>query len=396
MNFEFYNPTKVLFGKGNLEKLGEVVKAFGNKALLVTGGGSVKRNGTFDKAIASLKKANVEIVECDGIEPNPKISSVRQGVKLVKEHQCDVIVALGGGSTMDCSKVIAAGALYDGDPWDMIFHGQENVYIPQKALPVITVPTLAATGSEMDAGAVISNADTKEKSFVENEVLFPKVAVVDPTLTLTVPKNQTGYGICDIIVHITESYFNGVDGTPLQNAQAIETIKNCIHYGLKAYENGQDLEAREQVQWDSIVALNGFISCGTHGAFPVHMIEHTVSGIHDITHGAGLAIINPAWMKFTIKHGGNVKKFVDFATFVFNVKDTGDDEKTALEGVAKYEDFLRKIGCPTRFKDLGIDDSKFEDYADITLKVIHDENGNLPARPALTKKDIIEILNLAK
>ena len=192
MNFEFYNPTKVLFGKGNLEKLGEVVKAFGNKALLVTGGGSIKRNGTFDKAIASLKKANVEIVECDGIEPNPKISSVRKGVKLVKEHNCDVIVALGGGSTMDCSKAIAAGAMYDGDPWDMIYHGQENVYIPKEALPVITVPTLAATGSEMNPDGVISNEDTKEKSFVHSEVLYPKVALVDPELTLTVPQNQTG------------------------------------------------------------------------------------------------------------------------------------------------------------------------------------------------------------
>lgn len=396
MNFEFYNPTKVLFGAGNLEKLGEVAKNYGKKALLVTGGGSVKRNGTFDKAVASLKNAGVDYVECDGIAPNPRISSVRKGAKLIKDNNCDVVIALGGGSVMDCSKAIAAGALYDGDPWDMIYHGQENVYVPTKALPVITVPTLAATGSEMDPDGVISNEDTKEKSFVHSEALYPKVAVVDPTLTLTVPQDQTGYGICDIIVHITESYFNGVDGTPLQDAQALETIKNCIHYGLKAYENGNDLEAREQVQWDSIVALNGFISCGSHGAFPVHMIEHTVSGIHDITHGAGLAIINPAWMKFTITHGGNVKKFVDFATFLFDVKDTGNDENTALEGVAKYEEFLKKIGCPTRFKDLDIDESRFEDYADITLKVTHDENGKLPARPALSKADILEILNLAK
>lgn len=396
MNFEFYNPTKVLFGAGNLEKLGDVVKEYGKNALLVTGGGSVKRNGTFNKAVDSLKKAGVDYVECDGIAPNPRISSVRKGAKLIKDNNCDVVIALGGGSVMDCSKAIAAGALYDGDPWDMIYHGQENVYVPTKALPVITVPTLAATGSEMDPDGVISNEDTKEKSFVHSEALYPKVAVVDPTLTLTVPQDQTGYGICDIIVHITESYFNGVDGTPLQDAQALETIKNCIHYGLKAYENGNDLEAREQVQWDSIVALNGFISCGSHGAFPVHMIEHTVSGIHDITHGAGLAIINPAWMKFTITHGGNVKKFVDFATFLFDVKDTGNDEKTALKGVAKYEEFLKKIGCPTRFKDLDIDDSRFEDYADITLKVTHDENGKLPARPALSKADILEILNLAK
>jgi len=297
---------------------------------------------------------------------------------------------------MDCSKVIGAGALYDGDPWDMIFHGQSNVYIPTKCMPIITVPTLAATGSEMNPGAVISNEDTKEKSFVQTDALYPKVAIVDSTLTKSVPKNQTGYGVCDIIVHLTESYFNGFDGTPIQDDFALATIKNCIEYGLRAYENGDDLEARAQVQWSSILALNGFVNSGTNAAFPVHMIEHTVSGIYDATHGAGLAIINPAWMRFAITHGGNLKKFVKFATYIFDVKEGSDKEKIALEGVDCYEQLLKKIGCPVRFSELSIDESKFEKIADTTLRIIHDEKGNLPARPALTKADIISILKSAK
>ncbi|SFS78803.1 hypothetical protein SAMN02910357_01853 [Succinivibrio dextrinosolvens] len=396
MQISFYNPTRLVFGKGKLKELGSYAKEYGKKALIVYGGGSIKKNGVFDSAVASLKDAGIEFVECGGIEPNPKIDSVRRGIELVRSNNCDLIIAIGGGSAMDASKVIGAGALYDGDPWNMIFHGQDNVYIPTACMPIITVPTLAATGSEMNPGAVISNSETKEKSFVQTDALFPKVALVDPTLTLSVPKNQTGYGVCDIIVHLTESYFNGVDGTPIQDEFALTTIKNCMKYGLRAYKDGADLEAREQVQWSSILALNGFVNCGTNGAFPVHMIEHTVSGIYDITHAAGLAIINPAWMRFTITHGGNLDKFVSFSSYLFDVKSDGDKVKTALAGVDKYEAFLKEIGCPIRFSELSIDDSKFAEIADTTLKVIHDENGNLPARPALSKADIVAILNSAK
>ncbi|MBP5244215.1 MAG: iron-containing alcohol dehydrogenase, partial [Succinivibrio sp.] len=360
MQISFFNPTRLVFGKGKLKELGSYAKEYGKKALIVYGGGSIKKNGVFDSAVASLKEAGIEIVECGGIEPNPKIDSVRRGIELIRKNGCDLIIAIGGGSAMDCSKAIGAGALYDGDPWDMIFHGQENVYIPTRCMPIITVPTLAATGSEMNPGAVISNSETHEKSFVQTDALFPKVAVVDPTLTLTVPKNQTGYGVCDIIVHLTESYFNGVDGTPIQDEFALATIKNCMQYGLKAYQDGSDLEAREQVQWSSILALNGFVNCGTNAGFPVHMIEHTVSGIYDITHAAGLAIINPSWMRCAITHGGNVDKFARFATYLFDVQNDGDKVKTALAGVDKYEEFLKKIGCPVRFSELDIDESNYE------------------------------------
>jgi Uncharacterized oxidoreductases, Fe-dependent alcohol dehydrogenase family len=214
--------------------------------LLVTGGGSVKRSGTFDRAVASLKAAGVAWVECDGVEPNPRISTVRRGAQIARDEHCDVIIALGGGSTMDASKVMAAAFYYDGDPWDMILHGQPTPHIPTRALPLITVPTLAATGSEMNMGAVISNEATKEKSFVQAKCLYPRVALVDPELTKSVPRDQTAYGVCDLITHVTEAYFNGVDDTPIQDRFAEGVILTAMEWGPKALADGNDLEARAQ------------------------------------------------------------------------------------------------------------------------------------------------------
>jgi alcohol dehydrogenase len=299
MNFEFHNPTHLIFGAGTLSKLGEEVSKHGKKALLVTGGGSVKRSDVFDRAMASLKDAGVSVAECTGIEPNPRITSVARGADIARSEGCEVVIALGGGSTMDAAKVIAAATLYDGDPWDMIGHGQENWAIPTRALPIITVPTLAATGSEMNSGAVISNDAPNVKSFVLADCLFPKIALVDPELTLTVPKDQTAYGVCDIITHVTEGYFTGIDGTPIQDRFAEGVIINAIEWGKKAVVDGSDLEARTQVQWASIVALNGWVQAGVEMVPPVHMIEHALSAHHDITHGAGLAVVNPAYMMKT-------------------------------------------------------------------------------------------------
>jgi len=395
MNFEFYNPTRLVFGAGSLTRLGEVVKANGSRALLVTGGGSVKRNGTFDRAVASLEQAAVTWVECAGIEPNPRITSVARGAQQARDEKCDVIIALGGGSTMDASKVIAAAALYAGDPWDLIGHGQENWVIPTEALPVITVPTLAATGSEMNCGAVISNEETKIKSFVQTEALYPVAAVVDPELTVSVPKDQTAYGVCDIIVHVTEAYFNGIDGTPIQDRFAESVILNTIDYGKRAVGDGSDLEARTQLQWASILALNGFMAAGMNPAgFPVHMIEHAISAHHDITHGAGLAIVNPAWMRFAAK--SRPGKFVQFAERIFGLKaKSSDDLDCALAGIDAYEDFLKSIGCPTRLSEVGIGDELLAQYAEDSALVLRDGDGKLLGRPAMSRKDIVEVLRTA-
>lgn len=394
MNFEFYNPTRLVFGAGNLSRLGEITSQYGKKALIVTGGGSIKKSGVFDKAVASLQQAGVAVAQCSGVEPNPRITSVARGAETARSEKCDVVIALGGGSTMDASKVIAAAALYDGDPWNLIAHGQENGVVPTEALPVITVPTLAATGSEMNCGAVISNEETKVKSFVQAACLYPKVALVDPELTLTVPKDQTAYGVCDIITHVTEGYFTGIDGTPIQDRWAEGIIINAIEYGKKAVADGSDLEARTQVQWASIVALNGWIQAGINMAPPVHMIEHALSAHHDITHGAGLAILNPAYMRFIARV--RPERLAQFATRIFGLSSEGKDEATlATEGIDAFEAFLQSIGCPTRLLEVGIGEELFAQYAEDAVLVIRDEEGNLPGRPALSKEDIITVLKSA-
>ncbi len=395
MKFEFQNPTQIIFGAGTISRLGETAAKSGKRALLVTGGGSIKRNGTFDRAVKSLADAGVSVFECEGVEPNPRIASVKRGAEIARRNECDLVIALGGGSTMDAAKVMAAAFYYDGDPWDMIFHGQPEPYIPNQALPLIAVPTLAATGSEMNCSAVISNAETTEKSFIQNPCLFPKVALLDPELTISVPKNQTAYGVCDLITHVTEGYFNGTDNTPVQDRFAEGVILAAMEYGPRAIADGSDLEARTQVQWAATLALNGWVQAGGGGlGFPVHMIEHTVSAYHDITHAAGLAIINPSWMRFAAK--SNTAKFVQFAERIFGLTATGpDDLECAMAGIDRFEDFLKSIDCPTRFSDLGIDDKLIETYAKETLRIIHDENGLLPGRPAMTEADIVAVLRKA-
>jgi alcohol dehydrogenase len=394
MKFDFRNPTQIIFGSGKLSRLGAVVRAEGTRALLVTGGGSVKRNGTFDRAVASLSAAGVSVVECTGVEPNPRISTVIRGAQVARDEGCDVVIALGGGSTMDAAKVMAAGVYYDGDPWNMIAHGQEDRRLPTRALPIVTVPTLAATGSEMNSGAVITNEKTSEKSYVSAECLYPRAAVVDPELTLSVPPDQTAFGVCDLITHVTEGYFNGVDGTPLQDRFAESVILTAMEWGPRAVADGGDIEARSQVQWASVVALNGWVQAGTAAAFPVHAIEHVLSAHHDVAHGAGLAVVNPAWMRFAVE--SRPERFAQFAQRVFGAQPKRpDDVNGAREGIDLFETFLRSIGCPTRLSELGIGDSMLSRYAEDILRISCDREGRLAGRPSMNAADIVELFRSA-
>lgn len=392
MKFEYQNPTRMIFGAGTLLRLGEVAREYGNKAMIVTGGGSVKRNGTFDRAVASLDEAGVSAVECSGVEPNPRLSSVARGGEIARRESCDVVIALGGGSVMDAAKVMAAAVFYEGDLWNMFPHGQANRRLPAKALPIITVPTLAATGSEMNSGAVITDEKTMIKSFVGAKCLYPKAAIVDPELTVSVPPDQTAYGICDLITHVTEAYFNGVDGTPVQDRFAEGVILTAMEYGPKAVADGNDLEARAQTQWASVVALNGWVQAGTLSPFPVHMIEHTLSAQHDIAHGAGLSVVNPAWMRLAAKT--RPARFAQFARRIFGITKS-DDMEAAQEGIDRFETFLRSIGCPTRLSECGIGTELLDRYAEDTLLVAGNAEGQLPGRPAMKKGDIVEVLRSA-
>ncbi len=393
MKFEFRNPTQLVFGAGTLSRLGEIVRTHGTKALLVTGGGSVRRNGTLERATASLKAAGVPVAECSGVEPNPRLSTVMRGAEMARSEKCDVVVALGGGSTMDAAKIMAAAVFYEGDPW-MMMAGQENRRIPEKALPVVTVPTLAATGSEMNGGAVITNEKTTVKSFVTARCLYPRAAIVDPELTVSVPPDQTAFGICDLITHVTESYFNGVDGTPLQDRFAEGVILTAMEWGPNAVADGQDIEARTQVQWASVVALNGWVQTGTASPYPVHMIEHSLSAHHDIAHGAGLAVVSPAWMRFAART--RTARFARFAERIFGLPlKHPEDAKAAAEGIDRFEAFLRSIGCPTRLSEVGIGDALLLRYAHDTVLVSHDAEGRLPGRPPMSETDIVEVLRSA-
>ncbi|NTU97268.1 MAG: iron-containing alcohol dehydrogenase [Chlorobiaceae bacterium] len=391
MKFTYHNPTRLIFGAGTLAQLGTEVRAYGKKALLVTGGGSIRRSGTFQRAVKSLEQAGVSFVECSGVEPNPRLSTVKRGAGIAKEEGCDIVVALGGGSTMDAAKVMAAAVFYEGDPWDMMVHRGESRRKPERALPIVTVPTLAATGSEMNGGAVITDEVTTVKSFVVAECLYPKVAVVDPELAASVPADQTAYGVCDLITHVTESYFNGVDGTPLQDRIAEGIIITAMEWGPKAVVNGHDVEARAQVQWASTVALMGVVQAGSNAAFPVHIIEHSLSAHHDIAHGAGLSIVSPAWMRFAAR--SRPERFAQFAQRIFGIPFQKDNAaEAATEGIGRFEAFLCSIGCPTRLSEVGIGGELLERYAKDSLLIACDAEGRLPGRPPMSAPDIVETL----
>lgn len=380
-SFEFYNPTKLIFGKGQLEKLRTEVPNYGKKVLLVYGGGSIKRNGLYDEVHTYLQDINAEVFELAGVEPNPRISTVRKGVEICKNEGIEFLLAVGGGSVIDCTKAIAAGAKYDGDPWDFVI----KKAVANEALPLGTVLTLAATGSEMNAGSVITNWETKEKYGWGSPAVFPKFSILDPTYTFTVPKDQTIYGIVDMMSHVFEQYFHNVDNTPLQDRMCESVLKTVIETAPKLVNDLENFELRETVMYCGTMALNGIISMGCRGDWATHDIEHAVSAVYDIPHAGGLAIIFPNWMKHTLHV--NLNRYKQFAINVFNVNPEGKtDEEVALEGIEKLREFWTNIGAPSRLTDYNIDDSQIELMAE---KATTFELGNFKK---LNKEDVIEIL----
>jgi alcohol dehydrogenase YqhD (iron-dependent ADH family) len=389
MKFDFQNPVKVVFGPGRLVELGGLVAEIGSRAMVIIGSGSVKQNGTLDKALKSLTDAGIAFEMFEGIEPNPRVSTIRRGIAAVRAFDAQVVVALGGGSVMDAAKVIAAGALMDCDPWDMVRVAGRPTVEPDATIPVITVPTLAATGSEMNCNAVVTNEDTSQKSAVIHPVLYPEVCLIDPELTLTVPAYHTAAGVVDIITHVTEGYFNAAPGTPLQDGLAEAVIATTIKFGARAVADGSDLAAREAVMWSSTVALNGWVHAGWMAPFPCHGIEHVLSAHFDISHGMGLAIVSPAWMRFAVKKAGP-GKWAGFARRVMGVV-CEDDMKAAVEGIDRLEAFFKSIGAPTRLHEVGISKESIHMLAEDTVRVSGDK-GFVASRPGLTAADIEEIL----
>lgn len=386
-NFVYNIPTKIFFGKGQVEKIGPEILKYGKKVLLVYGKGSIKSNGIYDKVIEILKTHEIEYFEVAGVDPNPRTETVYHGADLCKKYGIDLILAMGGGSTIDCSKAIALQSKYDGDFWQDFYIDRKYKLI-KDVTPVASILTLAATGSEMNGSAVISNLATNMKMGFTHDRLKPVFSVEDPEYTYSVSKYQTCAGAIDIMSHLFEQYFSVEKDGFLQNRVIEGLMKTIIHYAPIAIENPRDYEARANIMWTSSLALNDLVDYGKESTdWATHQIEHQLSAVYDITHGIGLGIITPAWMKYVLS-AENIHRFVDYGKNIWNL--SGSDREIAEKAIEKTQEFFISLGCPANLREINIDDSNFELMAgNATFR------GRIGSMKKLSKEDVIEIYKLA-
>ncbi|MET3683627.1 alcohol dehydrogenase YqhD (iron-dependent ADH family) [Alkalibacillus flavidus] len=362
-NFIFHNPTKLVFGRGQLEQLPSLIPEGVKRVLVTYGGGSIKRNGIYTNVMKKLSDNGYETFELGGIEPNPRLATVNKGADLCKENDVDFVLAVGGGSVIDGSKTIASAAKYDGDAWDLV----TKKATPQDALPLGTVLTLAATGSEMNAGAVITNWETNEKYGWGSPFSYPLFSILDPVHTYSVPKNHTVYGIVDMMSHVLEQYFHQPTNAPVQDRMAEGILKTIIETAPKLLNNLESYEYRETIMYAGTMAFNGMLQTGYKGDWATHNIEHAVSAVYDIPHAGGLSILFPNWMKHNLTV--NPERFKQLAVRVFGVDPTGQsDEEIALQGIDRLRQFWSSLGAPTRLAEYDIDDSQLELMVDRAMK----------------------------
>ncbi len=358
VNFDYQTPTRLIFGKGVVaEKLQQVMAQFGSRVLITYGGGSIKRSGLYDQVKSLL--SDKELYELPGIEPNPKFNpSVLEGVKICKEKHIDVILSVGGGSVLDCTKAIAGAACSDADPWDVVTGKVRNT----SAVPIVDIITLAATGSEYDCGGVISRTETNDKLAYFSPYCFPSVSFIDPTYTFTLPVKQTLAGVADCINHIMEQYFCG-EHIMMNDAFMEGAIRSLIHNVKIVLHDPENYEARAEIFYATTLGCNGIYALGNkRSGWPMHAIEHALSGHYDITHGEGLAIVTPRWMKHILNcttgalHEQVVERCTSFGKGVFGVD-------TAEQAIEAIHDFYRGVGVPMTLHEVGIDDSRIDEMA---------------------------------
>ena len=354
-DFKFHAYTDIRFGKGAVQFLPEVLAPYGKKVLMVYGGGSIKKSGLYDEIIGLLK--DFEVTELSGIEPNPKIESVREGANICKEKGIDVVLAVGGGSCIDASKSIAGGAVYDGDPWEFVVDPSKI----KGAIPVVTVLTLSATGSEMNKTSVISNMSINQKIGTSSPYFQPRASILDPTYLFTLPNRQTAAGTADIMSHVLEQYFQPGDGAYMTDRFCESVLKTCIKYCPIALKEPDNYEARSNLMWASTIGLNSLLGCGKGGPWSCHPIEHELSAFYDVNHGEGLAILTPRWMEYAL----NEQTLGRFCMYARNVWDLeGEDSyELAKEGIKKTYQFFVECGMPMTLPEIGIDDSKITEMA---------------------------------
>ncbi|MBT9281918.1 MAG: iron-containing alcohol dehydrogenase [Hydrogenibacillus schlegelii] len=360
-SFQFYNPTRLIFGRGAVERLPEFLGGI-RRVLFLYGGGSIKRNGAYEDVTRVLKQAGVEWVEVSGVEPNPRVGTVRRAAAIAREARVEAVVAVGGGSVLDAAKGVAVAAVGEADIWDVVL-GRAT---PEAALPVYAVLTLAATGSEMNKNSVLTNEATKEKYGWSSELVYPRASFLDPAYTLTVPKDQTVYGIVDMMSHIFEQYFHTVENTPVTDRLAEGLLRAIVETAPKLVERLDDLALRETILLAGTVALNGTLSMGVQGDWATHNIEHAVSALFDIPHAAGLAILFPHWMRHVYRV--RPERWANLATRVFGVDPAGKSvDDLALAAIERLEAFWQGLGAPARLREFGITEADVEAIVEKSL-----------------------------
>ncbi len=387
-NFTFYGCTKFVFGKDTENQAGKLVKEFGgSKVLLHFGGGSVVKSGLLDRVKKSLDSENIKYVELGGVHPNPLDTKVYEGIELCKKEGVDFILAVGGGSTIDSSKAIAMGCCYDGDFWDF-YCGKAK---PAAAIPVGTVLTIAAAGSEGSPDTVITKSEGMVKRGYGNDILRPRFSILNPALTQTLPAYQTACGATDIMAHVCERYFTNTTDVETTDRLCEAVLLAMINETPKVIADPNNYQARANIMWAGMVAHNNIVGVGRAQDWNSHGIEHELSGMYDCAHGAGLAVIMPAWMTFVMKH--DVMRFAQFAVRVWGCKmDFANPEKTAREGIAAFRSFLNSIGMPSKMSEVG---GKAEDIPQLVKNFGLPEGGRTGGFVNLSSEDIAEIYKLA-
>lgn len=374
LNFTFHTPTIIHFGRGEMNKLAGELSGMASRILIVTGSGSVKKFGIFDEAVREIKKIGASYVELSGIKPNPRLSSVREGIEICRREDVDFILAIGGGSAVDAAKAIAAGVPYDGDVWDFFEKGVD----PKDAVPLGVVLTLAATGSEMNTNSVITKEETKRKLAMSSPFVQPVFSILDPVYTFTVNPYHTAAGVADIMAHVFEFYFCPIPHTEVQDRISEALLKVCVESGPIACRKGDDYDARANILWTSTLALNGLVGKGRAADFTCHMIEHELSAVNDMSHGAGLAILLPAFMKVWAGKYGH-EKLAAYGKNVFGSPDNAPE---------KTREFFSSIGLPSKLSDAGITRDMFPSIARNAVQA----RGVVDLYEQMSEKDIVQVL----
>ena len=391
INFDFYAPTRILFGKGEEKRIGKLLKPHATKVLLHYGGGSIKKSGLYDTVIASLKENGISFVELGGVKPNPRLSLVYEGIALCKKENVDLVLAVGGGSVIDSSKAIAMGVYYDGDIWE-VYEQRKPIY---KVLPVATIMTIPAAGSESSGDTVISNEEKGRKYGYGNPHLRPLLSIMNPELFFTLPENQVANGVADMMSHVFERYFTNTTHTDLTDGLCETVLKTLMKNALLVRQNKENYDAWAELGFAGTVAHNGLVGMGRQQDWACHDMEHELSAIYDVAHGAGLAVLTPGWMQYVYKD--NINMFVQFAVNVMGVQGSyRDPDAIVQEGISRLREFFVKMGLPSTLSELGISETRLEEMAKKSTGAAFGEESPLGGLKKLYWQDVMAIYNLVK